>query len=160
MVEEVFVVFLVAEEEPVFSICLVFSALFDEGSEWCDTCAGADHDDGCVAVFWEAEVFIFVEVDVYFCSFGSVVCEVGGCDSFAFFIVGLVADSGDCKVDLVWVCCWAGCDGVEARGECAEAVHELLCGEGGWESYELEEVDDFSSVGPVFEAYFFFTCDE
>ena len=77
----------VAEEEPVAAFCAGYLAVFEEGAEGGDAGARADHDEGGVRVFGEAEAFVDVDEGARAGVRSEAVREVGGADAAAFAAV-------------------------------------------------------------------------
>ena len=150
---------LLAEEEPVVAFGGGGLALFEEGSEGGYAGAGADHDDGGVGVFGEAEGVVFVQEDGHGGADDAALAEVAGGDALAVSAVGGVADYSDGGVDLVGVRGLAGGDGVHARGEALEDVEELL--RLGDDAGELgDEVDELAAPDVLFGVGFVFCAEE
>ncbi len=139
-----------AEEEPVAAGCAEGAALMQEGAEGGDAGAGADHDDGRVGLFGQAEFLVRLNVDGQALAGSGAVGEEGGADAAAFAVVRAIADDGDGGVDLAGVGVRAGGDGVEARRELGQHGDEVggIVDDAG---IVVQQVDEAAVIGVLFE---------
>ena len=120
LVEEVVGQALVAEEEPVFAAVAIGGALLHKGAEGGDACACADHDDGGIAVLWQAEVGVGFDKDVDFAAFFEAFAQVAGCCAGVGVVVVVETDDADGEVDFFADFVLCGGDGIETWGLWAE----------------------------------------
>ena len=107
---------MVAEEEPVFAAVAIGGALLHEGAEGGNTCACADHDDGCIALLGQAEVGVGFDKDTDFAAFFEAFAQVAGSCTGVGVVVVVETDDADGEVDFFADFILCGGDGVKARG--------------------------------------------
>ena len=91
---------MVAEEEPVLALRPRGAAFLEKRAERGDAGAGADHDDGLVAIGGQAEIAVRVNEHAGLPHGQRALGEEHRADALALAAVGFVADGADGKMDL------------------------------------------------------------
>ena len=150
LIEEVALLLLVAEEEPVLSLRLSSPALFEKGAERRDASAGSDHDDWLVAVGGQAEPVRDLDEHrdgrVGVCAVG----KEGRANAFAGATVAFVAHGGNGEMHLARMRLGAGGNGVEPRLELGEQANKFLRSEFRRRTAQ-QQIDDFATVKKLVE---------
>src|SRR5207248_11497742 len=114
-----------SEEEPVAAGVAEGSALVQEAAERGNAGSWTDQDDRSIGIFWQAELFVWLNVDGQSVAGGNAIGEQCRADATAVADVRTIANDSYGCVNLSSVRVRAGGDGVEAWREARQHRDEV-----------------------------------